>query len=138
MRTLARFGIFPLTVLIVSCAVSGRGHHIDFSRLNQADRLVVRTRAGDTVKTITDPGQVTAAAQFIQRYESGWKDPLQGPLVPDFMLHFYVGNRGLGGYGIASGAVVSDPPTSGFWSRSVPGDGLNRLASALGLKLGVD
>jgi hypothetical protein len=48
------------------------------------------------------------AARFIQRYESGWKDALAGPLVPEFMLTFYSGSRGLGGFGIGMDQVMSD------------------------------
>ena len=107
----------------------------EFSSLQGADRLVVLTRSGAIAKTITDPAQVHAAAQFIQTYRSGWQDPVGGVIVPEFLLHFYEGSRGLGGYGISNGYLTSDPPTAGFWSRPAPPDEVNRLASLLGLAL---
>lgn len=116
-RTLPRLSLVPVTVLIASCAFFGSRHTIEFSPLKRADRLVVLTRSGDIVKTVTDPAQVSAAAQFIQAYRSGWQDPLEGIVVPEFVLHFYAGTSGLGGYGIGAGYVTSDPPTAGFWSR---------------------
>jgi hypothetical protein len=114
----------------------GKRHTIDFSPLKQADRLEVLSHKGETIKTITDPVLISAAAEFIQRFTSGWKDPLSGPVVPDFMLHFYAGERGIGGYGIGVGVIVSNPPTHGFWSRSAPEKEVNDLAARLGIKLG--
>jgi hypothetical protein len=135
-KTLALLRVIPVTVLIASCALFGIRRKIDFSPLERANRLVVLTRSGDIVKTINDAAQVNAAAHFIQAYRLAWQDPLRGPVVPDFVLHFYAGTRGLGGYGIGAGVLTSDPPTAGFWSRPAPPDEVNRLASMLGLKLG--
>lgn len=134
-RAVVRLTLVPITVLIASCAAFGVRHKIEFSPLERADRLVVLTRSGAIVKTITDPAQVSAAAQFIQAYRSGWRDPVAGIVVPEFLLHFYAGSRGLGGYGISTGYLTSDPPTAGFWSRPAPPDEVNRLASLLGLTL---
>ena len=130
-----RLTLVSITVLIASCASFGVRHKIEFSPLERADRLVVLTRSGAIVKTITDSAQVGAAAQFIQAYHSGWRDPVAGIVVPEFLLHFYAGSRGLGGYGISTGYLTSDPPTAGFWSRPAPPDEVNRLASLLGLTL---
>ena len=135
-KAVVRLSLVSITVLIASCASFGVRHEIEFSPLERADRLVVLTRSGAIVKTITDPGQVSAAAQFIQAYRSGWQDPVGGVIVPEFLLHFYRGGRGLGGYGISTGYLTSDPPTAGFWSRPAPPDEVNRLASLLGLTLG--
>ena len=132
---IVRLTLVSMTVLIASCAAFGVRHKIEFSPLQRADRLVVLSRSGAIVKTITDPAQVSAAAQFIQAYRSGWKDPVGGVVVPEFLLHFYGGSRGLGGYGFSTGYLTSDPPTAGFWSRPAPPDEVNRLASLLGLTL---
>lgn len=132
---IVRLTLVSMTVLIASCAAFGVRHKIEFSPLQRADRLVVLSRSGAIVKTITDPAQVSAAAQFIQAYRSGWQDPIGGVVVPEFLLHFYGGSRGLGGYGISTGHLTSDPPTAGFWSRPAPPDEVNRLASLLGLTL---
>lgn len=112
------------------------GHRIDFKPLERADRIEVRTRVDAPVKSINDPAQVQAARDFIRHYGSGWEDPLRGPLVPTFMLYFYEGQRGLGGFGIGSGYIVSHPPTAGFWSRDVPPQEIDRLLRVLGLKEG--
>jgi hypothetical protein len=136
MKAVALLTVMPVTALIAGCALFGIRHKIDFSPLERANRLVVLTRSGDIVKTINDAAQVNAAARFIQAYRSGWQDPFRGPVVPDFVLHFYAGSRGLGGYGIGPGVLTSDPPTAGFWSRPAPPDDVNRLASMLGLRLG--
>jgi hypothetical protein len=134
LRTIAGCGIWA--AFMSGCALHGKGHTIDFSSLLQADRIVILTRAGETVKTVTDPAVTKAAAEFIQQYSSHWEDPLIGPILPEFMLHFYVGNRGLGGYGIGVGSVVANPPTAGFWSRPVPADDVSGFAGSLGLRLG--
>jgi hypothetical protein len=131
-----RLTLVSIAVLIASCASFGVRHKVEFSALLGADRLLVLTRSGAIVNTITDPAQVNAAAQFIQAYRSGWRDPIGGVVVPEFLLHFYRGGRGLGGYGISTGYLTSDPPTAGFWSRPAPPDEVNRLASLLGLTLG--
>lgn len=60
---------------------------------------------------------------------------LQESLYRNFSFHFYAGSRGLGGYGISTGYLTSDPPTAGFWSRPAPPDEINGLASLLGLTL---
>ena len=130
-----RLTVVSMTALITSCASFGARHHIEFSSLQGADRLVVLAPSGAIIKTVTDAAQVTAAAQFIQAYRSGWQDPVGGVVVPEFLLHFYSGSRGLGGYGISTGYLSSDPPTAGFWSRPAPPDEVNRLASLLGLTL---
>jgi hypothetical protein len=116
----------------VACAL--HGHHIDFKSLEGADRLEILTRNEVRVKTVTDPLQIRAALQFIETYESGWKDPLRGPLAPEIKLMFYQGSQGLGGFGIGKEHVVSDPPTKGFWARDVPADQIRRLVRTLGLR----
>jgi hypothetical protein len=63
-------------VFSVSCAA--RGRRIDFRPLGEANRMEVHTSTNQLVKTITDPAQVRVALDFIQRFESGWKDPLSG------------------------------------------------------------
>jgi len=113
----------------------GKGHVIQFARLEPADRIVVRTRFGDVIKTIEDKAQIDAAVQFIRQYETGWRDPIKGPRVPRFMLDFLVRGRRIGSYGIGVGYVVSDPTTDGFWSRDVPEADVKRLAGRLGLEL---
>lgn len=133
--TVVRLTVVSMTALITSCASFGVRHHIEFSSLQGADRLVVLAPSGAIIKTVTDPAQVSAAAQFIQAYRSGWQDSVAGVVVPEFLLHFYSGSRGLGGYGISTGYLTSDPPTAGFWSRPAPPDEVNRLASLLGLTL---
>jgi hypothetical protein len=70
-----------------SCAL--HRHRIDFGALQNADRIEVRDTNAAVIKTLTDPGQVQAAASFIRQRETGWKDPLTGPLFPRVMLMFY-------------------------------------------------
>lgn len=125
-----------LAVMLVSCASHGRGHTIDFDPLAGVDRIVVhRTRDSAVVTTITDLGQVRAAARFARANETGWKDPLSGPQIPQYLLRFFTGTRFLGGYGIGSGSLVSDPTVNGFWSHPVPPDKIRALAATLGLAL---
>lgn len=125
-----------LAVTLVSCAFHGRGHTIDFDPLDGVDRIVIlRTRDNEVVKTITDPGQVRAAVRFARANETGWKDPLSGPQIPQYLLRFFTGSRFLGGYGIGSGYIVSDPTVNGFWSHTVPPDEIRALAATLDLAL---
>jgi hypothetical protein len=121
-------------VAAASCVFHSR-HTIDFDPLENADRIVVRTRDAEIVKTITDPDQVRAAARFARANETGWKDPLSGPRIPEYLLRFFNGSRFLGGYGIGSGYIVSDPTVNGFWSQTVPPDEIRALAATLGLTL---
>ena len=125
-----------LAVVLAGCAFHGRGHTIDFDPLESADRIVVlRTRDYEVVKTITDPDQVRAAARFARAKETRWKDPIAGPRIPQYLLRFFNGNRFLGGYGIESGYIVSDPTVNGFWSQTVPPDEIRALVATLGLIL---
>lgn len=73
------------------------------------------------------------AAQLIEQYREGWKDPLHGPRMPKYMLIFYRGQEQLGGFGIADRYLVSNPPTQGFWSQDVSPDAVAKLLRALGL-----
>lgn len=140
-RRFFRWLVSALTMLVTALSIMGcglHGHRIDFTPLERADRIEVRTRLDAPVKSITDPVQVRAALDFIKKYRSGGKDPLSGPLVPRFMLQFYTGQEGLGGFGVGSRHIVSNPPTAGFWSREVPRDEIDRLVRALALKDGPD
>ena len=121
-------------VAAASCVFHSR-HTIDFDPLENADRIVVRTRDAEIVKTITDPDQVRAAARLARAKKAGWKDPLDGPWVPQYMFQFFKGSRGVGGYGIGFGYIVSDPTVNGFWSQTVPPDEIRALAATLGLTL---
>lgn len=89
------------------------------------------------IKAINDKAQIDAAVRFIRQYENGWRDPIRGPLVPSFMLEFFVSGHHIGSFGIGAGYVVSDPTTDGFWSREVPEEDVKRLAGRLGLELNV-
>jgi hypothetical protein len=109
------------------------GHRIDFTPLERGDRMEIRTRDGALVKTITDAAQVRQAIEFIERYQSGWRDPVTGPVVPTFMLTFFKGEEGISGFGVGGRSIVSHPPTTGFWSRSVPEAEVTRLLEQLGL-----
>ena len=59
--------------LTVACAL--HGHRLDFSALEQADYIEVRSNLNAPIKTIDDSNQVRAATQFIEQYRGGWKDP---------------------------------------------------------------
>jgi hypothetical protein len=78
---------------------------------------------------------VREAVRFARAKQSGWKDPISGPRVPQYLLQFYNGSRGVGGYGIGSKYIVSDPTVNGFWSQTVPPDEIRALAATLGLAL---
>ena len=121
--------------LLCGCVLHGKGHVIRFAQLEPADRIVVRTRFDEVIKTIDDKSQIDAAVRFIRQYETGWRDPASGPLVPRFMLDFLVDGRRIGSYGIGVGYVVSNPTIDGFWSRDVPEADVKRLAVRLGLEL---
>ena len=116
----------------LSCAA--RGRRVDFRPLGDANRIEVHTSTNQLVKTITDPGQVRVAIDFIQRFESGWRDPLSGVRVPGVMLSFFKDERFVGAFGIDNRYVMTDPPTAGFWSREVPAADIQRLIDRLGLK----
>jgi hypothetical protein len=115
-----------------SCAL--HRHRIDFGALQNADRIEVRDTSAAVLKTLSDAAQVQAAATFIGRRETGWKDPLSGPLIPHIVLMFYSGTRFLGGFGVGNSYIVSYPPKDGFWSRDVPAEEVKRLLFALDLK----
>lgn len=123
--------VIPL-LLPLGCAL--HGHRIDFTGLEDADRIEVSTRLSEPVKTITEPARIRAAVSLIQGYQSGWKDPLQGPLVPAYMLTFFSGSKYLGAFGIGETAITSHPPTHGFWSQDVPEASMTQLIQQLGLK----
>ena len=73
------------------------------------------------MQTITDPARNPVAADFILPFQSGWKDPLSGPRVPELMLTFFKGTQFVGAYGAGRGPdyVVSHPPSQGFRSQQV-------------------
>jgi hypothetical protein len=122
-----------LTFMTLGASCGLRGHSIDFAPLERADRMEVRTRDGALVKTIRDGAQIRQAIAFIERYQSGWKDPVTGPVVPTFMLTFFKGDEGISGFGVGGRYIVSHPPTAGFWSRTVPEEEATRLLEQLGL-----
>jgi hypothetical protein len=120
-----------LSLMITGCAL--HGHRIDFTRLRGADRIEVMDKNGKPFSKIQDQRAIDEAVRFIQRYGSGWKDPFGGPVVPDFLLMFYQGERFVGGFGIGYRDIVSYPPADGFWSQEVPDSELTRLSQTLGL-----
>lgn len=120
-------GIF----VMAACAL--HGHRIDYSRLHGADRIEVIDKTGKPFTEIRDSARVAEGIKFIQRYQSGWKDPLSGPVVPDFLLMFYQGRRFVGAYGVGYGDIVSYPPADGFWSQRISESELIQLTRALGL-----
>jgi hypothetical protein len=135
-RSIGATASVMLAVALVSCALHGRGHTIDFDSLESADRIeVLRALNAEIVKTVTDPFQVRAAVRFVRAKQSGWKDPISGPPVPRYLLRFYNGSRGIGGYGLGTAYIVSDPTVDGFWSQTVPPDEIRALAATLGLAL---
>jgi hypothetical protein len=121
-----------LSLLLCGCALNR--HRIDFTALEQADRIEVSTRYSEPVKRITDPVQIRAAVSFVQARQSGWKDPLRGPVVPAYMLAFFAGSRFVGAFGIGQTVITSHPPTHGFWSQDVAQAEMDRLAEQLTLK----
>ena len=82
--TVVRLTVVSMTALITSCASFGVRHHIEFSSLQGADRLVVLAPSGAIIKTVTDPAQVSAAAQFIQATVRGGRILLPESLCRNF------------------------------------------------------
>jgi len=117
----------------IGCAL--HRHTIDFRPLTDAERIVVRDRNGDVVKTLDDPVIVRTAVRFIQQNSSGWEDPLRGPLVPQYLLQFFYSNKDLGGYGIGRGYIVSNPTRDGFWSKEVSVADTEKLAKLLDVRM---
>jgi hypothetical protein len=125
--------LFCVSVLLSqSCAL--HRHRIDFGALQSADRIEVRDTSAAVLKTLTDPAQVQAATTFIRQRETGWKDPLTGPVIPRIVLMFYSGTRFLGGFGVGDSSIVSYPPKDGFWSRDVPEEEIKKLLLTLDVK----
>ena len=98
-------------VAVLSVAVAACAKSVDFSSLERADRIEVRTPSDKQLKEINDRVQISTAIAFIKRHRSGWSESPFGPVVPDVMLHFYRGQERLGGFGIGRAA------TSGWFDR---------------------
>jgi hypothetical protein len=116
----------------VSCSKT-----LDFSGLEKADRIDVRTRNDVRVKEIVDHAQITIATTFIKGHAAGWSDSPAGPLVPDVMLYFFRGSSRLGGYGIAGTYIVADPATHGWLTRATTTAENDTLLRQLGIELPV-
>lgn len=126
--------LWSVVVIAVMGACALNRHRIDFTSLEKADRIEVRSRDSTLVKTLTDPSQIGVALEFIREFSRGWGDPLTGPPVPAFMLNFYSDRKWVGAFGIAgSTTIVSDPPKYGFWTREVPAQRMQTLMKVLEL-----
>lgn len=53
--------------LVSGCVLHGKGHVIQFVRLEPADQIVVRTDSGEAIKTIDDKALIDAAVRFIRQ-----------------------------------------------------------------------
>lgn len=127
-------------VLLLSGVCAGSvscSRTLDFSSLENADRIDVRTRSDVRVKEIVDPAQIKIATTFIKGHEGGWSESAAGPIVPDVMLYFFRGSRRLGGYGIAGTHIVADPTTHGWLSRPATRAENDMLLRQLGIELPV-
>ena len=66
-QTIVVCALWAVSVSVSGCALHGKRHTIDFSPLLKADRLVVQTRAAETIKTITDRVLIKSAAELAAR-----------------------------------------------------------------------
>ena len=114
--------------LPAACATFGR-HRLDYTSLTGADRVEVRDTANRLLLNITDLQKVQYAVEFILKRQDRWGDRLT-PYVPTLVLHFYAGERGLGGYGISSDVLVA-LPQHGFWWRDVAPAEISALLKTL-------
>lgn len=124
--------LFLIGVCVASCTKT-----LDFSGLENADRIDVRTPSDVRVKEIVDPAQIRTATIFIKGHAAGWSESPAGPLVPDVMLYFFRGSTRLGGYGIAGRHIVADPTTHGWLSRAATRAENDTLLRQLGIELPV-
>ena len=133
-----RVRIAAVLFLSAACAASAScSKTLDFSGLENADRIDVRTPSDVRVKEIVDPAQIRIATTFIESHAAGWSESPAGPLVPDVMLYFFRGSSRLGGYGIADTHIVADPTTHGWLSRTVTRAENDTLLRQLGIELPV-
>lgn len=124
--------LFLSGVCVASCTKT-----LNFSGLENADRIDVRTPTDVRVKEIVDPAQIRIATTFIKGHAAGWSESPAGPLVPDVMLYFFRGSSRLGGYGIAGTHIVADPTTHGWLSRAATRAENETLLRQLGIELPV-
>jgi hypothetical protein len=133
LKTSSRRMFFVVGVAVAgSCGRPSAPPHsqtVEFGQIRTADRLSVRTTSDRIVVSITDPGKIQSAADFIGRYRDGWQDVLGGPRAPWLVLDFYRGDRYLGGYGLSTSYLVA-----GSLSRDTPPEQIAALASGLGLQ----
>ena len=127
-----RLFVFTLC-LSAACATFGR-HRLDYTNLTGADRLEVRDRSDRLLLNITDATKVQHAVHFILKRQDRWGDRIS-PYVPMLVLHFYVGERQLGGYGISSDVLVALPSRHGFWWRDVAPAEVSALIKALEVEM---
>jgi hypothetical protein len=103
----------------------------DFSYLDGATRIDVRTNLDKPIKTISDPAQIQGALAFVKQRKTGWGSPWYGPPVPQVVLNFYIDNRYLGGYGIGSNFLATNPEP--FLSRSITVGERDEIMQLLGV-----
>jgi len=123
-----------LSVVLAACAATHE-QALDVHEFGSADRSEARTSHDFPVATIRDPQLIALAAKFIAERRDGWSTPWAGAPIAPLALEFYQGSRRLGGYGIASDFLTSDPRTLAFLSRRASSDEIAQLLRQLGLHL---
>jgi hypothetical protein len=126
-------GILILAINLLSgCAYLGR-KRIDFSGLEGADKIEIRTSENKPVATILDANKIQHAIRYIRNRQDRWGDRIS-PSVPIWQLFFYHGERYLGGYGLGHDMIMALPSSHGFWWRDVPASEIEMLLKDLELQ----
>ena len=132
-RMYAVTGILILAInLLSACAYFGR-KRIDFSGLEGADKVEIRTSENKPVATISDANKIQRAITYIRSRQDRWGDRMT-PSVPTWQLFFYRGERYLGGYGLGREMIMALPSSHGFWWRDVPASEIEMLLKDLELE----
>jgi len=132
-RMYAVTGILVLAInLLSACASLGR-KRIEFSGLEGADKIEVRTSENKPVATISDADKIQRAIRYIRSRQDRWGDRIS-PTVPTWQLFFYRGGRYLGGYGLGHDMIMALPSSHGFWWRAVPASEIEMLLKDLELQ----
>lgn len=104
-----------------------RDEHVDFARLDTADRVVISTASGSPLRTTRDTTEIASLTSFAASHDEDWETPWSGPPVAAFRANFYAGDRYLGHLGVGADILTTD--LGGFLSRSVSADDRARVVA---------
>ncbi len=97
-----------IVIVLTACACSGCDFDLSFlpgvsitntlKQFAKADRMVMKTRAGEVIRVSTDPNEIANVVSFVNQYPSGWMT-FSGA-GGDYEMYLYEGAGLIGDFGI--------------------------------------